>query len=62
MMLSWEMCESILLMLFDYVVCVSCCSSMCIEDSHFGFFEILFHQPLIINNNNKVISIPDEAD
>ncbi len=34
-MLSWEMCESILLMLFDYVVCVSCCSSMCIEDSQF---------------------------
>jgi hypothetical protein len=36
MMLSWEICESTLLMLFDYVVCVRCCSLMCIEDIQFN--------------------------
>jgi hypothetical protein len=29
---------------------------------NFGFFEILFYQPLIIDNNNKIINIPDEAE
>jgi hypothetical protein len=28
----------------------------------YGFFEILFYQPLIIDNNNKIINILDEAD
>jgi hypothetical protein len=36
MTLSWEMCELILFMLFDYVVCVSCCSSTCKKDSQFN--------------------------
>jgi len=28
----------------------------------YGFFEILFHRPFVINNNNKVINIPDKVD
>jgi hypothetical protein len=28
----------------------------------FGFFEILFYQLPIINNNDKIINIPDDTD
>jgi len=42
MMLSWEMCESILLVLFDYVVCVSCCSSMFITNSQFNEEDVYY--------------------